>query len=112
VSFIKRIVRGGSGRERPVKSMDDLINRVNDIISDGIGLNTGLSGEILELSFAPNEQKIVSHGLGIVPKYRLILRQEGNGLITDVSSQWNKNSVAFLNNSAVDVRVTIKLFGE
>lgn len=90
----------------------DLLDRFNDMMSGGISLKNGLQGEILELVFAPNETKVVSHGLKAVPRYRLILRQTGNGLITDVNESWTKKSVGFLNNSANTITVTIKIFLE
>jgi hypothetical protein len=100
------------GRERPIKSDKELLSRINDMIADGLSLKNGLAGEIIDLTFAPNEQKILSHGLGAIPKYRLILRQTGNGLITDISNLWTDKTVGFLNNSANTVTITIKLFVE
>lgn len=104
--------RGLVDRDRPVKSVDDLMSRFNDYIAEGFSLKNGLSGEIIDISFAPNEEKQILHGLGSVPRYRLILRQEGNGLITDVSSKWTDQFVTLLNNSANAVKITIKLFVE
>lgn len=100
------------GRERPIKDSKDLVGRLNDLLADGFGLKKGLSGEIIELTFAPNESKIVNHGLGRIPSYRMILRQTGNAVITDIDSLWTDKTVGLLNNSAVTVTLTIKLFLE
>lgn len=95
-----------------VRTIDELFKRFNDQQVDGISLKNGLSGEILTVTFAPNESKIVNHGLGRIPSYRLILRQTGNAVITDVDSAWTDKTVGFLNNSANTVTITVKLFLE
>jgi len=100
------------GRERPIKDAKDLLTRLNDVFADGLSLKKGLSGEIITLTFAPNESKIVNHGLGRIPSYRMILRQTGNAVITDVDSLWTDKTIGLLNNSAVTVTLTIKLFLE
>ena len=100
------------GRERPIKSAGDLLARINDVFADGLSLKKGLSGEIIQLTFAPNESKIVNHGLRNKPKYRLILKQVGNAVITDVDAAWTDKTVGFLNNSANAVTITIKLMLE
>lgn len=64
---------------------------------------------ILEVSFNPNESKVFSHTLGRIPTQRIILRQTGNGVITDVNADWNKETVGFKNNGSVAVTATIAL---
>jgi hypothetical protein len=91
---------------------DTLLSRFNDIMSDGLSLKKHLGGEIIDITFAANETKIVTHRLGKIPAYRLILRQSGNGLITDVDSAWTDKTVGFINNSANIVSMTIKLMVE
>lgn len=53
---------------------------------------------------------IIQHYLGVVPKYRIILRQIGNGVITDVNNtpyDWNDKVVTLYNNGAVSVTLTV-----
>lgn len=95
-----------------VRTLEQLFQRFNDNQVDGISLKNGIAGEILNLSFAPNESLIVNHGLGRIPSYRLILRQTGNAVITDVDSAWTNKTVGLLNNSANTVTLTIKLMVE
>lgn len=111
-SFIRQVSRGFSGRQRPEKTTEGLLDRLNDMISDGFDLNSGLSGEIIEVSLAASETKRVSHGLGKVPKYRIILRQTGNGLVTDHNPFWTDKTVGFVNNSANPITLTIKIMLE
>lgn len=72
-------------------------------------LESFLFPAILEVSFNPNESKVFSHTLGRIPTQRIILRQTGNGVITDVNPDWNKETVGFRNNGTVAVTATIAL---
>jgi hypothetical protein len=100
------------GRDERVKDSKDLLSRMNEYLSDGLSLKKHLGGEIIEITFAANETKTVSHRLGKIPAYRLILRQSGNGLITDLDSAWTDKTVGFINNSANAVSITVKIMVE
>ena len=78
-------------------------------VLDGFSLDNDIKGEIIEVTLAPNESKIISHGLRAIPKYRLILRQTGNAVITDVNSAWTDRTIGLLNNSSNSVVLTLKL---
>lgn len=96
---------------RPIREgSDDLVDRVNEMLRDGFSLDNDVNGEIIVVTLAPNESKIISHGLRIIPKYRMILRQTGNAVITDVDASWTDKTIGLLNNSAVTVVLTIKIF--
>lgn len=99
-------------RDDRVKDDKELISRFNQIMDDGLSLKKHLGGEIIEITFAANETKIVPHRLGLIPAYRLILRQSGNGLITDVNNAWTDKTVGFINNSANTVSITVKIMVE
>jgi hypothetical protein len=90
----------------------NILDRINHWIVDGISLSRGLKGQIITISLAPNESKVVNHGLRTTPRYRLILKQVGNAVITDVDSAWTDRTVGFLNNSTNAVTITIKLMLE
>lgn len=89
----------------------DMLNgkKVTLPIFDGFSLDKHLKGEILEFILAPNESKVIPHGLRAIPLYRIILRQTGNAVITDEDAEWTDKTVGFKNNSAVSVELTIKL---
>lgn len=55
----------------------------------------------------PNQFK--TRGNGDVPTSRIIVRQKGNGVVTD-GQQWNTNLVYLFNNGAVDVIVSVIFF--
>ena len=99
-------------RDERVKSPEDMFSRFNQYMDDGLSLKKHLGGEIIEITFAANETKIVPHRLGRIPAFRLVLRQSGNGLITDVDSAWTDKTVGFINNSANAVQITAKILVE
>jgi len=108
-----RRYRKRPGEYRPVKEdapINELIDRLNELIMDGIYLDKDIKGEILSIVLAPNESKIISHGLRAIPQYRIILRQTGNAVITDVNASWTDRTIGLKNNSGTDtVNLTIKL---
>lgn len=97
------------GSYRPIRDEEELMVRLNELLRDGFSLDSDLKGEILEVELAPNESKIISHGLRSIPQYRIILRQTGNAVITDVNENWTEKTIGLLNNSANTVVLTIKL---
>lgn len=94
---------------RPVRNQDELMDQMNDLLRDGFSLEKDLRGDIIDIILAPNETKIIPHGLRVTPKYRLILRQTGNAVITDVDSLWTEFTIGLKNESANAVTLTIKL---
>lgn len=99
-----------NGKRPPVREEKDLFEKFNELLTDGILLDKDLKGEIITVTFAPNESKIIPHGLRSIPQYRLILKQTGNSVITDVNDKWTDKTVGLLNNSANTVTLTFKLF--
>lgn len=98
---------------------DQVINGTNDLIDShnfllkNISFEVNFNGQIIEnITFAAGETKTISHGLGMKPKYRVILRQEGNGVLDDIPSGWNNFSIQMRNNGAVSVTATIMLVRE
>jgi hypothetical protein len=98
-----------AGSWRPIRSEEELMDRMNQLLMDGFDLENDLNGEILYLSLAPNESKIIPHGLRVIPKFRIILRQTGNAVITDIDAAWTEFTIGLKNESANAVTLTIKL---
>jgi hypothetical protein len=77
---------------------------------------------LLKLSFKDNFQSFtveeliipagaevsITNQLGTIPTARLIVRQTGNGLVTD--GVWGLQTVRLFNNGAVDVTITVIFF--
>lgn len=90
--------------------IQDLYDILNDRLPEsGFLLDKDVNGEIIQVSLAPSESKIVPHGLKVIPSYRIILRQTGNAVITDVNANWTKKTIGLKNESANAVVLTIKL---
>jgi hypothetical protein len=49
----------------------------------------------------------IQHFLGVKPKWRILLRQVGNGVITDIPSEWNDKVITLYNNGAVEVTLAV-----
>lgn len=78
-----------------------------------------LNGVIVDSTIAAGATVRVSHSLEIVPKYRLILAQTGNGVIVDVKGKdsddierWNSNYITLKNEGAVEVTITMMIIRE
>lgn len=97
--------------EEVVRTVNDLTSQVS-FLSKYLSLQSNFDGEILEVKFAAGETKTISHNLGKAPRYRIILRQEGNGVLDDIPSGWNSYQIKMMNNGAVDVTATIMLVRE
>ena len=54
----------------------------------------------------------IQHFLGITPKWRIILRQEGNGVISDIPSGWNTEYITLKNNGAETVTISAMIVRE
>lgn len=98
-----------AGSFRPLRSEDGAKDRINEMLRDGFLLDKDIKGEILSVTLAPNETKLIPHGLRAIPQYRLILRQTGNAVITDVDALWTEYTIGLKNESANEVKLTIKV---
>lgn len=87
-----------------------MMDRMNELLRVGFSLEKDITGEILNVSLAPNESKIIPHGLRVLPLYRIILRQTGNGIVTDIDVAWTDKTVGFKNESANALVLKIKIF--
>lgn len=99
----------GSEFKDSIVPLNEFINSFNNLVSDSLHLN----GQIIEnIVLAAGETKVIYHKLGVKPKHRLILNQEGNGVLSDIPSGWNNFSIQMKNNGAVSVTATIMLVRE
>lgn len=97
---------------------EDVINAHNKLvsaynfISKNMSLQSNFNCYIAQVKIPATSQTIIQHFLGVVPKYRIILRQEGNGVITDIPSGWTSDVVTLYNNGAVEVSITVMIVRE
>ena len=71
-----------------------MVDFVNSIFQNGITLENNLNGQIIENIALPasGEEIKIPHRLKAVPKYRIILRQDGVGVVVD-GGDWNENYI-------------------
>jgi len=94
-----------------IKNTNLLIDSFN-FLSRYMSFKNNFDGQIIDISFTAGEEKVISHGLGVKPKHRIILNQEGNGVLSDVPSGWNKFQIKLKNNGAVSVTATVMIVKE
>jgi len=61
-----------------------------------------------ELTIPAGTEVNITNQLGTIPTARLIVRQTGDGLVTD--GVWDLQTVRLFNNGAVDVTITVIFF--
>jgi hypothetical protein len=83
-------------REMNEKGFGDMVDFLNSLFQNGISLNNNLSGQILEFEIPADGSEIqVPHKLGVVPKYRIVLRQDANAILIDGEETWTDKFVTF-----------------
>lgn len=95
-------------------SLEDIISRTNDLIADYnnftkfISIQSNFDGYIAENVVIPIASTVkIQHFLGVKPKWRIILRQVGNGVITDIPSEWTDKFITLRNNGAEEVTLSV-----
>lgn len=97
---------------------EDVVNAHNKLvsaynfISKNMSLQSNFNCFIAEVKIPITSQISIQHFLGVIPKYRIILRQEGNGVITDIPSGWTSDVITLYNNGAVEVNLTVMIVRE
>lgn len=90
------------------------VDALNTVLQNGITLTNNLNGQILSavLPMAGTEIAI-RHNLKITPKYRIILKHRGDGLVLDGATAWNSTTVYFKASQATeDINITFILMRE
>lgn len=94
-----------------VDGHNKLVSAFN-FISKNISLQSNFNCFIALAKIPATSSLRIQHFLGVVPKYRIILRQEGNGVITDIPSGWTSDVITLYNNGAVEVNLTVMIVRE
>lgn len=88
------------------------LNEAQSFLSTNISLKSNFDGEIVSVKFAAGETKIIPHMLGKVPSGRIIIKQQGNGVLSDIPSDWKTTSIKMINNGVVEVTATMLIVRE
>lgn len=97
--------------EELIEGLNKFINYFN-FTNKFLSLQSNFEGKIVSVKIAANSQLQIEHFLGVIPKWRIILRQEGNGLITDVSSGWDEKIITLKNNGSEEVTLSLLIARE
>lgn len=92
--------------------LKELIAEFNYLVEKGNFLFNDDTLVVEGVVFGPGEEKVIPHKLGKKPKHRIILNQEGNGVLSDIPSGWNQYQIKMKNNGAVSVTATIMIVRE
>jgi hypothetical protein len=107
-----RDIAQATDQEDVLLRLNELIDQVN-FLGRNLSFQSNFDGQIVEnLTFVAGETKTIPHSLGKIPKFRIILRQEGNGVLSDIPSGWSTTSIKIINNGAVTVTATIMIVRE
>jgi hypothetical protein len=93
-------------------TINSLVDSYNTQISR-ISIETSFSSYIAQdVVIAAGATANIQHFLGVIPKWRIILRQTGNGVITDVTSGWTAKIISLKNNGAESVTISVMIVRE
>jgi hypothetical protein len=96
----------------PESELPKVIVKYLNFLTKQLSLQSNFDGQVISVEIPATTNLRISHRLGVVPKYRIILRQEGNGLLTDIPLEWSDKFITIRNNGAVVVKATIILLKE
>jgi len=80
--------------------------------SKSLSFQNNFNGYIASVTFPASSSVIIEHFLGVTPKWRVILKQEGNGVLSDISSGWNENFITMKNNGTEVVKASLLIARE
>lgn len=80
--------------------------------SKSLSFQNNFDGYIASVAFPASSSIQIQHFLGVTPKWRVVLRQEGNGVLSDISSGWNEDYITMKNNGTEVVTASILIARE
>lgn len=95
-------------REFSKESFGEMVDSLNTVLNSL--LLAQMSGQILENILLPvsGGEVAIAHNLKSVPKYRIILRQAGSGIIVDGDTPWDDKKIYLkLQQSTSDVTLSV-----
>lgn len=100
----------------PDAELDEVILRFNELVkginytNKFLSIQSNFDGYIAQNVTIPfNSSVKIQHFLGVIPKWRIILGQTGNAVITDVPEEWTDKVISLKNNSTTE-NVVLSVF--
>jgi hypothetical protein len=107
-----KTVESGAELEEVIIRFNELVKGIN-YTNKFLSLQSNFDGYVAEdisLPANPTGSTVkIQHFLGVIPKWRIILRQTGNAIITDVPEEWTDRVISLKNNSTTE-NVVLSLF--
>ena len=85
---------------------NDMVNQLNVVLVK-MTFDDNFSKATREVTIPAGVELEIPHNLKVTPKYRIIARQRGDGLITDGEAAWTDTVIYLKNNGAVEVTLTV-----
>jgi stringent starvation protein B len=102
-------IEEGTSLEDCITIINKAFNRL-EFFNKSISFQSNFNGYIAEnVKIPAGATSRIEHYLGVTPKNRIIFRQTGNGVVTDVNSvsDWNNKVISLKNNGAEEVVLTV-----
>ena len=101
-------IEDGTSLEEVINAYNRLVKSVN-FTNKRISIRANFDGYIArDVEIAASSSVKIQHFLGVQPKWRIILRQTGNGVITDIPEEWTDKVISLKNNSTTDsVKISV-----
>lgn len=90
---------------------NELVEEIDAGMRGNLTITENLRSDIRQITIDSGETAIINHSLKKTPKYRIILRQSGNGLISD-GDIWTDKKISLVNNGPDEVKLTVGIFKE
>ena len=97
--------------EKVIEEHNNVVKLLNFVLK-ALSFQSNFNGYIASVKIPATSSIKIQHFLGVIPKYRIILRQEGNGVISDIPSGWNTEFITLQNNGSVEVSLTVLIARE
>jgi hypothetical protein len=94
-----------------IKAYNRLAKSYN-FTNKNLSFQANFNANIQTATLAAGASVDIYHFLGVIPKWRIILKQEGNGVVSDVTSSWTDKKITLLNIRAAEVTVTVLIARE
>ena len=89
-----------------IQNLRDLLRKL-DFAFANVDISNNFKGFIETVTIPAGQELRISNSLSSVPRYRIILRQTGNGIIEDGATAWSNDFVYLANNSGNDITATV-----
>ena len=87
---------------------NDMVDQINVVLSK-MTLEDNFISYITEITIPATTELEIPHNLKVTPKYRIILRQRGNSLVTDGEASWTDKVIYLKNQGANEVTLTVMI---